>query len=121
MVKVPSFLLKKLYSKGSLKNIDDGFQFEIKNVLADATIISPLVVSVDGKNVDTQNIIVKLGDNELKSSEISIEKPVQFKVKTVVTIIVKGEKLSEGEHKIHIESKTKEYGPISFDIKDSVH
>ncbi|MGQ4832338.1 MAG: C-glycoside deglycosidase beta subunit domain-containing protein [Candidatus Asgardarchaeia archaeon] len=121
MVKVPSFLLKKLYSKGSLKNLDDGFQFQIKNVLADATIISPLTLSVDGKEIDPQSIIIKTDNEEMNSSEISAEKPIQFKVKTTVTIIVKGDKLGEGEHKIHIESKTKEYGPISFDIKDSVH
>ena len=33
---VPSLLLKQLYTFGSLKNIEDGIQFSIKNRLNDA-------------------------------------------------------------------------------------
>ena len=32
-MKVPSFLLRRLYAKGSLRNTDNGFQFELKNQL----------------------------------------------------------------------------------------
>jgi len=31
MISVPSFLLKRLYVKGSLRNNEQGFQFEMKN------------------------------------------------------------------------------------------
>ena len=32
-ITVPGFLLKRVYSKGSLKNSENGFQFELKNSL----------------------------------------------------------------------------------------
>jgi len=120
MVKVPSFILKKLYTKGSLKNIDDGFQFEIKNVLADATIISPMNISVDDSPIDSSKIILKSPEGEVPSNDISINNSILFKVKTKVTVIVKGISLPPGEHRIHISTKTKEYGPVEFEIKDKI-
>ena len=51
MVKIPPDILKKLYVKDSLKNIEDGFQFELRNVLADATIVGPIKISIDDKAV----------------------------------------------------------------------
>jgi hypothetical protein len=48
MVAVPSFLLKRLYVKGSLKNTPEGFQFDLKNSLGSGYGNELLPLVVDG-------------------------------------------------------------------------
>lgn len=120
MVKVPSFMLKKLYIKKSLINSEDGFQFQIKNTLVNATLIEPIKVYIDNKPVDPENILVILPDRKLKSTEITPETTIPFKVKEQVIVRVLGDKLKDGMHTIGLETKTKEYGEIKFEVKDEV-
>ena len=53
-MKVPSFLLKRLYVKGSLRNTDDGFEFRLSNTLGSgyAQAISP--VRVNGEELPAE-------------------------------------------------------------------
>ena len=120
MPAVPSFILKKLYVKKSLKNVDDGFMAELKNVLADATITEPVKLTVDNRPVAPESIELTVEDKTIKSTEISADNPIEFNLHTTVVVKVKGDPLPEGQHKLEFETKTKEYGGISFAIKDSV-
>lgn len=120
MVRVPSFLLKKIYVKKSLKNLDDGFSFQIKNVLADATVNEPLKIMIDNKEIDINNITLTIDQNEFPTASTSSSNPFIFKVKTTVTVKVKGEQLSPGKHKIKIITGTKEYGAITFEVSDII-
>ncbi len=120
MVKVPGFLLKKLYVKKSLKNTDDGFEFELNNVLADATIVEPLTITVDKEEIPQGNVKIVFDGNEINSSEISSNNPIPFKVKTRITVRVLGKKLEPGKHSIELKTKAKEYGELKFTFKDEV-
>jgi len=118
MVKVPSFLLKKLYVKKSLKNTDDGFEFSLKNVLADATLVKLADFKVDGKTYTDVTLLV--GDKEISTTEISASNPLPFPIKTTATVKVKGEKLEPGSHTIEIICGSKEYGELRITIKDTI-
>ena len=118
MVKVPSFLLRKLYVKKSLKNTEDGFEFSIKNVLADATLVKLADFKVDGKPYT--NVTLVVGDKEIPASEISASNPLPFPVKTTITVKVKGEQLQSGQHKIEIVGGSKEYGELKITLKDTI-
>lgn len=120
MVSVPSFILKKLYVKGSLRNTANGFSFELKNTLAEATVISPVRISVDGKEVDATNITLSTGKEKIKSSEVSQAKPVKFMVGTSIVMEVSGAPLQQGMHRIDIRSSSKEFGELSFSIQDNL-
>ena len=120
MVKVPGFLLKKLYVKKSLKNVDDGFQFELNNVLANATIVEPITLIVDKEEIPVDNVEIVIGDKNLKAGDISADNPIAFNVKTRITIVVKGKKLESGKHNIEIRTKAKEYGELKFSFSDNV-
>jgi hypothetical protein len=119
-LKIPKFILKKLYVKGSLTSSEDGFEVKMKNVLADATIISPIEIKVDNNDVPLENIHLVSPDGEVSSAEVTSDNPLPFKVKTEVLIKVSGVKLEPGTHKVEFKTKTKEYGDIQFDIKDKV-
>jgi len=117
---VPAAILRRLYVKKSLKNINDGFEFTLKNILADATIIKPLEISVDDKPVPIDKIILITDSKTISNKDISGENPVEFTVNTTIGIRIEGMKLEPGEHKILIKGETKEYGEIKFDIKDKI-
>jgi len=117
---VPSFILKKLYIKKSLKPVDNGFELQLKNVLADATIIKPVEVAVDGNPVPLDNVKLVIGSEEKPSSSISESNPLPFNLKAVVKVVVTNYKLEPGQHKITLKTKTKEYGDIKFDIKEKI-
>ncbi|MBU7012996.1 MAG: hydroxymethylglutaryl-CoA reductase [Theionarchaea archaeon] len=119
-MKIPAFVLKKLYLKDSLKNTDEGFEFAIKNTLMDATIISPVTITVDNKPFPKEKIQVAAEGNSWSVKDISDTNAVPLKVNVEVTVVVKGENLSSGKHEIEISASTKEYGDIQFSVKDAL-
>ncbi len=120
MPKVPSFILKKLYVKNSLKNLEDGFQFEIKNVLADATINAPIELTVDNKPVEKEKVTLVIGGKEIPSGQVSSSSPLKFPVQTLVQVKIEDKPLSSGKHKIEIKTNSQEYGEISFSVKGEI-
>jgi hypothetical protein len=119
-LKVPSFLLKKLYLKDSLQNTEDGFEFVIKNVLMDGTIIHPLTLHVDNSPIDPDSITVSTDDLSMPVTDISESNTLPLKVGVEVTISAHGNPLGSGEHTLDVTASTKEFGDIEFSIKDSI-
>lgn len=119
-MKVPSFMLKKLYVKNSLENTDDGFRFVLKNTLMDATIISPVTLFLDSKLIPPETITIAAAGASWPSNDISGSNPAPMKVDMEVTIGVKGTPLKPGEHSLEIAATTKEYNDIKFAVTDSV-
>lgn len=117
---IPSFLLRRLYVKGSLTNVEEGFQFILTNPLANATLVKPLTLTIDDQPVDPARIKLLSEGKSLSNSEISESSPVDFRVNSSVTVVVEGVKLTPGEHRISISSSVKGYGDIKFEIKDIV-
>ncbi len=119
-MKVPSFMLKKLYVKNSLKNTDDGFRFVLKNTLMDATIITPVTLFVDSKLIPPETVTIAAAGTSWPGNDISGSNPAPMKVDVEVTIKVKGTPLKPGEHSLEIAATTKEYNDIKFAVTDSV-
>ena len=59
---IPSMLLKQLYTFGSLKNVNGGVRFSVKNRLSDATLTSIDSLSFDGQEVPIENVTLRLAD-----------------------------------------------------------
>ena len=119
-MQIPAFLLRKLYIKGSLENVDDGFKFKIKNSLSPGTATEMDPIKVDDTEYPLENTVVTSEDVEVKGSEVSADNPIPIKVGVELVIMVKGEQLEEGEHKIDIGLQTKEAGKLAFDVKDAL-
>uniref|UniRef100_A0A7C2FCF5 Hydroxymethylglutaryl-CoA reductase-like domain-containing protein n=1 Tax=Thermosphaera aggregans TaxID=54254 RepID=A0A7C2FCF5_9CREN len=117
---VPALILRRLYVKKSMKNTETGFQFSLKNVLADASLSKPLEIIIDDKPVPIDKITLESDSKVILNKDISDANPVDFALNTQVTVRVEGVKLEPGEHKIVISAVSREYGPIKFDIKDVV-
>ena len=120
MVKVPGFILKKLYVKNSLKNIEGGFALDMKNILAEATIIAPVKIIVDGKPLSEKDITVVVDGKEMPTTVLCAQAPMKFALQKLVNVKVKGVVLKPGKHKLQIDTATKEYDKISFVVEDEI-
>lgn len=121
MPAVPSFMLKKLYVRGSLKNTAAGFELTLKNILAPGTIIGLNSIKVDGREVALENIRVLSGNGtDVAASAITAQSPVAFPLHSTATIRVVGKPLASGSHDILIAVNTKEVGLLEIPVADSI-
>ena len=119
-LQIPTFLLRKLYVKGSLENVDDGFKFMLKNSISSGTAINIQPIKVNGNEYPLDSVTISSEDGSINGSEISEQNTFPIKVGLDLTIHIKGEQLPEGEHTIDISLSTKEVGKLAFDVTDSI-
>ncbi|TFF94468.1 hydroxymethylglutaryl-CoA reductase [Candidatus Thorarchaeota archaeon] len=119
-MQIPTFLLRKLYVKGSLENVEDGFQFKLKNSISNATAVAMEPLKVNGNEYSLDSTIIQAGDEQIEGDKISAENAFPVTVGLEFILRVKGDQLPEGEHTIDISLTTKEVGKLAFDIKDAI-
>ena len=119
-MQIPTFLLRKLYVKGSLENVDDGFKFKLKNSISSATAVNFKPLKVNGNEYSLDSTIISSEEGEIAGSAISAENTFPIKVGLDITVHVKGDQLAAGEHKIDISLATTEVGDLAFDVTDSI-
>jgi hypothetical protein len=117
---IPSFFLAKLYVNGSLKNLESGYEFSLKNIINSTwmTGIDPFLAgsSTYGGGVITMFV----GEQTSKGSELSTGNKVPVRMGVPITVRVAGENLPEGQQKFSVTATTSEIGRIKFEISDSV-
>jgi len=62
---IPSLVLKQLYTFGSLKNVEGGVKFSLKNRLSDATLTGVYKIKIDGSEAPKQALSFDLGNNQI--------------------------------------------------------
>jgi hypothetical protein len=119
---IPPTVLKKLYVKGSLRPEDDGFAFELKNLIAPATITEVNGLEVDGEMIpDSVITIVPPSGNSRSADRISSGQPLHFPVGLAVTLHVADESLEPGEHELTLHVEVKEIGSLHIPVSDAIH
>lgn len=124
---VPRSLLRRLYVRGSLANLDldddgnvDAFRFKLKNVLASGTLKASIRIEVDGERIPPEAVEVEHKGSKYRLNELTPERGIHVGLgDEIVFVVRKSGGLKPGEHTIRIEALT-EYGPVSFDVKDAV-
>jgi len=120
MVVVPSFLLKRLYVKGSLSNNDQGFQFELKNTLGSGYANELLPMILDGEELPKEISYFAIDTEEVPFSAVSKDRPFTLAKNRTSTILAKGITLSEGPHKIEFSFVVQGLGKLGFEVADLV-
>ena len=119
-------LLRTLFVKKSLKNIEGGFQIEMKNSISDATIIEGIKFEIKGDPIEGKekykDFVVKIGDETTENKKISEQTPANFSVKSNATLQFKRDTpLPVGKYKIRFTRLlTQEYGDIPFSMKERI-
>ena len=118
---IPSMLLRQLYTLNSLKNVEGGVQFAIKNRLTDVEFSALTSIKINGNEIAKDKITFDLGDgNVISAANISPENPVAFPIKKIVIVRAETENLPHGKHKIEIAVKAKGYGSLKFEVEDAI-
>lgn len=121
MFKIPSLLLRQLYTYGSLQNTENGFRFSVKNRLSDATITKVTGVTLNDASIDDSKVKLTLPDGSTANlSQISEVSPMALNLKDVVTFFVDGEKLERGKYKLAFSFHTKKIGTLEVSVEDSI-
>ncbi len=118
---IPSMLLRQLYTLNSLKNVEGGVQFAIKNRLTDVEFSALNSIKINGNEIAKDKITFDLGDgNIISAADISESSPIPFPLKKIVLVTAQTENLPHGKHKIEIAVKAKSYGSLKFDVEDAI-
>ncbi|MEM1871476.1 MAG: hypothetical protein QW517_10195 [Thermofilaceae archaeon] len=124
---IPRYLLRQLYVRGSLENVDlngdgipDGVRFKLRNTLGGGTVRGRLRAKVDNIEVPTDKIMLEFKGWKLKASEAA-DKSFYVAVGDEIIITLElGKGLELGEHKVELELDTQELGPVGFDFTDTI-
>lgn len=118
MVSVPGFLLRRLYVKGSLRNTETGFEFQLRNSLGSGYSHRMLPLSVDGAEVPMESASFVLEGKETPFAAVSRERTFTLALNTSITIQVSGVTLDAGPRKIGMGFEAPGLGELRFDFTD---
>ncbi len=120
-MRIPSLILKQLYTLGSLRSDGEGVHFSLKNRLSDARVVGIREVSVDGASVPLERLRVDLDDDAtVRPRDISTAAPLPFPLAKVVTMVWEGGELGKGKHELELVFDTTPFGKLRFTVKDSI-
>ena len=120
MAKLPAFMLKALYVRGSLRNSDDGFEFQLKNELGPARIIGALPLQMDRKPVPLADCRFLYGGKEAGFETVTAGNSVLMHKGEALTVKVRGMTLRPGRHNLDIGVVVKDVGELRFTVGDAV-
>ena len=112
-------MLKRLYVKGSLKNQDEGFVFQVKNLIDSGSISGLAKLAIDAQEHPLDGVTVQIGNKARLATEITWSSPLYVGYGTVLTTYVPG-KLEPGEHTITLQFNAPELGRISLPVTDTI-
>jgi hydroxymethylglutaryl-CoA reductase (NADPH) len=120
-MKIPSLVLRQLYTFGSLSRSGEGFEFTLKNRLSDSTLTGVNHIRVDGEDIDPSRLTLFIEDGQaIPAGEVSPKNPIDFPLRRVVKICGRGVEIDKGIHRLEIAFETTNFGELSFKVKDAI-
>ena len=119
-MKIPSLILKQLYTLGSLENFEDGVRFALKNRLSDATVTRIAEVRVDGREVPPSRLTLDFDGQSLPAAQVTAANAVPFPLSRVVRIRAGIDPLPKGPHEIALAFEATPFGSLAFKVKDAI-
>ena len=120
MVSIPSFILRRLYVKGSLRNTETGIEFQILNKLGSGQARRLLPLTVDGDELPLENCSFHLDNEAVSFTDVTSDRPFAMALNRATLISASGITLSEGSHTIGMAFEVSGFGVLKFDFVDKV-
>ena len=120
MISVPGFLLRRLYVKGSMRNNDQGFEFQLKNQLGSGYAKRLMPLTLDGQELPMESSFFFLEGQGISFAQVSEDNPFTLAMNRTITIKVHNVHLDKGPHKIGVSFNVQGFGNLSFDFVDAV-
>ena len=119
-MQVPAFLLRRLYVKGSLRQVDGGFAFDLRNSLGSGYAEQVLPLTLDGEALPLSSTRFDVDGQTTRFDEVSGARPMTLGMNRTVTISVDGHTLTPGKHKLGIGFIVAGMGRMEFDVADAI-
>ena len=120
MVTVPSFILRRLYVKGSLLATDQGIEFRLLNKLGSGYAKRLMPIAIDGVEIPIEKCAFHANGSKVLFTEITEDKPFTIALNQITTVALGEVKLSDGPHKIVMAFEVPGLGIIRFDFVDTL-
>ena len=114
-------LLRQLYTTNSLKNVEGGVSFSIKNRLQDTTLTGIDEIQIGGNVIAPDKIRLAFNSVEnIAGDKVSANNPMPFPLKGSFYVICAMDHLPEGRYEIGIAFSTKSFGALKFTVSDGL-
>ena len=122
VAKVPSFILKTLYAKGSLINTSEGCAFALENRLGTGTLTRLVHLAIDGAACPLGRVSVAYpGTSGRPAGGITPEAPLPLTMGVKATVRCAGRTLQPGRHQITLRVQTLELGELEIKVTDELN
>ena len=120
-MKIPSLILKQLYTFGSLENEPRGVRYSLKNRLSDAVLTKVNEISIDGEPVPLSDVLFEVGRGiEVAPSDVTPDHTVDFPLAKTMVVVCRDRTLELGKHTLAIDFETTPFGRLSVKVKDAI-
>jgi len=120
-MKIPSLILRQLYTSGSLENVGDGVRFDLKNRLSDAKVLRIAAVKINDGDVPLDRLTVHVGEGrQMPAADITPDAPLLFPLRKIVQIEADNGALDVGKHSIELAFETQPFGILKFKVHDAI-
>ena len=116
MVLVPGFLLRRLYARGTLRNTDQGVEFQLRNRLGSGYAEALLPLTVDGVDMPMQTCSFSVDGEATCFDQVSADRPFTLALNRETTVTVQGLFLTEELHTIGMGFQVPGLGILQFDF-----
>ena len=119
MISIPSFLLKRLYVKGSLRRSEStGFEFQLKNDLGSGYAYKIWPIKIDDVELTEVGAQFITDGKVTKFSEVSKNNTLTLGLNKIITVQIPEFDLNLGPHKIGMGFDVPGIGTLRFDFTD---
>jgi hypothetical protein len=119
-MQVPGFLLRRLYVKGSLRNANGGFEFDLTNTLGSGNAEQVLPLTLDGEDLPVDATRFVTDGTATPFDQVSPTNPMTLGMNKTITIAFMGRALAPGKHKLGIGFVVPGMGKLEFDVTDAI-
>ncbi len=119
-LEIPAMILEHMYTIGSLKNVEDGIVFSLKNPMCDANVRGVLAVEIDGTKVSPDKVFIKIGDKSVCITAIDEEHYIPFPLAHDLKFNVCSDSLDMGEHEIRVAFIADPFGEVILEVTDTI-
>lgn len=118
-MKIPAFVLRKLYVKGSLRADGVAMRFTLRNGMATASLTQLKSLRVDNRDVPAARVRVRLGGREVDLQHVSAEAPLVFGRGEDAEVRVDGP-VAPGKAHVKLVAQSAEFGELVIEFEDDV-
>jgi len=121
MQSIPKSLFSKLYNRTSLRNVDGGVRFSVKNRLSPAVLHGISEVVINGQPVAHDRITISFEANELLPlGMVNPDNPLDFPLGALVNFYLDIDALVDGQHELSVVFDAPPFGRIDLEVCDSL-